>query len=114
MANTTITPDTKLFTLTTNADGYTLMESIIGNQTAGEYYRTSIGNGETREQAIENLCDWLSEAEGFYLAEEEAQSVIDEADENGRRIHARTIESFTPASIHDSIMEQGKQESEQE
>ncbi len=105
-----IQPTTELFVFTANADGYTLFDSVLGNQSASEYRRIVISNGDTREKAIADLCDWLRYAEGFFSTEEEAEAWMTELSERGERTYARTLESFTPESIHDEIMAMGENE----
>jgi len=105
---TVITPDTTVYTLTQDAVGYTLEDSILGNQTPAEY----AANCNDLEQDIQSLCDWLQDlitpGGGFFLSAKDAQDFLDE--ENERGYDNSEVESFTPRSIHEYILELARKE----
>ena len=110
---TQVTPDTTLYTYTCGGqsiDGLTLLDSILGNQSAQEYARLSADHTEAENMA--QLCGWLQGMlwpnGGFYLSEAQAESATtDEFGESELRSGCNLLESFTPASIHRDVCAAG-------
>lgn len=97
-----IAADTVIWTFTSSADGCSLLDAILGDRSASDYYLEA----RDSDTAVAQLCDWLGGmiGEGFYLSEQDAIDAV-----NDCRL---TPESFTPEEIHDEIMKLGEAEAE--
>jgi hypothetical protein len=106
---TTVTPDTPLFALTTNASGYTLLDGILGDMSAADY----AANVTDREADLLALCEWITyqASEGAYFSQAEfAEAAVEAAREMGERPYATTVTGFTPREVQAKIFEMAERE----
>ncbi len=100
MKNNTITPDTTLHTWSATNDGEgSLLESVLGNRSCGDYAREFAHLTEAQDLA--QTCAWFADyPEGIYLSEAEARADW----ENRPAEYYSVLDSRTPREIRTVIL----------
>lgn len=95
---TIFTPSDRIYTCTADATGSTLLDGILGDQSPQEFVELLKLNGTNDAEAVMDLCRQLSNSEGYFLAEGEAEAALEDLPS------WYAVEEFTPRSAFDKIV----------